>query len=194
MVVFPDPVGPVTRMIPLGRRMRFRNFLKSLLRQAQLPDADLDVVLVQEPHHARLAMVGGQHADPQVELLAAGGDLDPAVLAAAAFGDVHLGQNLDAGEQGPQQPPRRAVALDQHAVDPVANPHPVFERLDVDVRGPQLHRLADHQLHQPHDRGAGLVDVFAAAAVLPSSVSVKSIAVSVNSCSIESADSPPIWP
>ena len=141
-----------------------RNFLKSSSRQAELADADLDVVLVQEPHHARLAVVGRQHADPQVELLVAGGDLDAAVLAAAAFGDVHLGQNLDAGEQGPQQPPRGAVALDQHAVDPVANPHPVLERLDVDVRRPQLHRLADHQLHEPHDRGARFVDILAAAA------------------------------
>ena len=90
-------------------------------------------------------------------------------------------------EQGTQQPPRRAVALDQHAVDAVANAHAILERLDVDVRGPELHRLANHQLHQPHDRRAGFVDDFVAAAGVSCSVSVKSIAVSVNSCSIESA-------
>ena len=68
--------------------------------------------------------------------------LSPAVIlirpswVAAALGDVHLGEDLDAGEQRAQQPPRRAVALDQHAVDAVANPDPVFERLDVDVARP----------------------------------------------------------
>ena len=40
-------------------------------------------------------------------------------------------------EQRGQQPARRAVALDQHAVDPVADPDAVGERLDVDVAGPQ---------------------------------------------------------
>ena len=77
-----------------------------------------------------------------------------------------LAMNLDAREHGAQQPPRGAVALDQHAVDPVADPDAVFERLDVDVRRPQLHGLADDQLHQPDDRGAGLVDDFVAAAGL----------------------------
>ena len=91
--------------------------------------------------------------------------------------------------------PRRAVALDQHAVDPVADADPVLERLDVDVGGPQLHGLGDHQVHQPHDRGAGFVDDFFVAAGVSCSVSVKSMAVSVNSCSIESADfDPPICP
>ncbi len=89
-------------------------------------------------------------------------DLDPAVLGPAAFGDVHLGQNLDAREQGPQQPAGGAVALDQHAVDAVADADPVLERLDVDVRGPQLNRLGNQQLHQPDDRGAGFVDDFVA--------------------------------
>ena len=43
-------------------------------------------------------------------------------------------------------------------VDSVANADPVLERLDVDVGGPQLDRLGDHQLDQPHDRGTALVD------------------------------------
>ena len=89
----------------------------------------------------RLAVVGREHADAQVEFLAADGDLDPAVLGAALLGDVDLRHDLDAGEHGAQQPAGRAVALDQHAVDPVADADPVLERLDVDVGGPQLHRL-----------------------------------------------------
>ena len=138
-------------------------------------------------------MVRRGHAHPRVEFLAAGGDFHSAVLAAAAFGDVHLARILIRESSAPTAAGAGYRAR-QPAVDPVANPHPVLERLDVDVGGPQLHGLADHQLHQPDDRGAELVDVFPGSAILPSSVSVKSIAVSVNSCSIESADSSPIWP
>ena len=60
----------------------------------------------------------------------------------------------------PKQPSGGAVALHQHAVDPVADPNAILERLDVDVRRPQLHGLGNHQVHQPDDRGTGLVDLF----------------------------------
>ncbi len=49
------------------------------------------------------------------------------------------------------------------------------------------------RLHQPDDRGAALVDLLLGRLGLLI-VSVKSIAVSVNSCSIESALSPTVWP
>ena len=75
-----------------------------LVGEAQLPQADLDVVLVQHPHDDRLPVVGGDDAHPKVEFLLAHGDLDPAVLGAASLGDVQLGENLDAREDGAQQP------------------------------------------------------------------------------------------
>ena len=52
-------------------------------------------------------------------------------------------------------------------VDPVADANPIFERLDVDVRRPQLHRLGNDQLHQPDDRRARFVDRLVAACGLP---------------------------
>ena len=64
------------------------------------------------------------------------GHLDAAVLRAALLGDVDLTHDLEAGEQRREQPARGGVALDQHAVDPVADPDAVGERLDVDVRRP----------------------------------------------------------
>ena len=78
-----------------------------------------------------------------------------------------------------QQPARRAVALDQHAVDAVADADAVGERLDVDVAGAQADRFLDDQVDELDDGGIALV----AAAGRPRSrsVSVKSMAVSVNS-------------
>ena len=46
-----------------------------------------------------------------------------------------------------------AVALVADAVDPVAQADTVFERLDVDVRGPAHDRFLDDLVHQPDDRG-----------------------------------------
>ena len=125
--------------------------------EPQLPDADLDVVFVEDPHHDRLAVVGGQDADAEIVVFAVGGELDPAVLRAAALGDVELGENLDAGEHRPQQAAGRVVALYQTAVDAVADADPVFEGLDVDVARPQLHRLGDDQINELHHRGIGVV-------------------------------------
>ena len=125
--------------------------------EPQLPDADLDVVFVEDPHHDRLAVVGGQDADAEIVVFAVGGELDPAVLRASAFGDVELGENLDAGEHRPQQAAGRVVALYQTAVDAVTDADPVFEGLDVDVARPQLHRLGDDQVDKLHHRGVGVV-------------------------------------
>src|SRR6185436_13823026 len=94
----------------------------------------------------------------KVQLLIAGGDLDSSILRPAPFGDVHLRQNLHARKDGAQQAPRGTVALDEDAIDPVTNPHPVFKRFDVDVRSTKLDGLGDYQMDKPHDGGAGFVD------------------------------------
>ena len=114
-----------------------------LVREAELLDGHLNTVSVQDPHDDRLAVDRRQDADAQVEVLAVDRHLDPAVLGPALFGDVDLAHDLDAGGQRRQQPARRAVALDQHAVDPIADPDAVGERLDVDIAGPQVDRLPE---------------------------------------------------
>src|SRR5262245_33206043 len=99
-------------------------------------------------------------ADGEVELLVADGDLDAAVLGATPLGDVHLRKDFYAGNYGAEETAGRAIALVQDAVDPVANAHDLFERLDVDVRRPKLYRLGDHELNEANDRGAVFIDDF----------------------------------
>ncbi len=145
-----NPVGPFDQVV---KRLEIG------LRQPQLADADLDVVLVQQPHHARLAMVGGQHAHPQIQLFIAHRHLDPPILGPPAFGDIHFAHDLDPGQQGAQQASGGTVPFDQHAINAVANADAVFERFNVNVRGPQLHRFVDDQVGQADDRRAGFVDL-----------------------------------
>src|SRR5262245_8349985 len=52
----------------------------------------------------------------------------------------------------------------ENAVDPVADAYHVLEGLDVDVRGPQLYRLGDHQVDQADNRRAVFVQGFVSSA------------------------------
>ena len=193
-MVFPEPVGPVTRMMPLGRRISLRNCRKS---SSDRPNWRTPTRMLSLSNSRMTTdwpwLVGST-------LTRRSSSFSPTVtLIRPSWGRRRsamsiLARILMRESKAPSKAPRGAVPLDQNAVDPVADPDAVFERLDMDVRGPQLHGLADDQVHQADDRGAGLVDDFVAAGPLPRSVSVKSIAVSVNSCSIESALSPSTCP
>ena len=88
MVVLPDPVGPVTSKMPLGRLISCLEPLPVLVAEPEVAEPDLDVVAVQDPHDDRLSMHGWDDADTQVDVLAGDVDLDPAVLGAAFLGDV----------------------------------------------------------------------------------------------------------
>ena len=76
--------------------------------------------------------------------LSASADLDAPVLRQPFLGDVQMAQNLDARNDG------RLESLDlrrhryflQDAVNPVTDAELLLERLQVDVRGAQLDRVA----------------------------------------------------
>ena len=138
-----DAVGPADQVLKKA---------EVLLGEAELADADLDVVFVEHPHHDRLPVVGGQHADAEVVVFAIGRELDASVLRPAAFGDIEFREDLDARKDGTQQPSRRVVAFDETTVYAVADADPVFEGLDVDVAGPQLNRLGDDEAAELDDR------------------------------------------
>jgi len=129
------------------------------LAKAEVLDADHDVAAVEDAHDARLAVAGGQHAHPEVVMFFAETDLDAAVLAAALFGDVHVGHDLDAGKKRHEQLAGRVFALGEHAIDAVADPDALGERLDVDVAGPVVDAFLDDEVHQADDGRVALVGI-----------------------------------
>src|SRR4030095_9816247 len=88
----------------------------------------------------RLAVEHRDDADADVDLAAADLEADAAVLGQAFFGDVEVAEDLEAGNDGCLEPPdlRRDVRLGQHAVHPVADAKPVFERLRQGVSLPPV--------------------------------------------------------
>ena len=72
-----------------------------------------------------------------------------------ALGDVQLGHELEAGDDGGLQPGRGGVHGMQDAVDPVAHPEVLLEGFQVDVAGPALHRPGDHLVDHANHRDLG---------------------------------------
>ena len=110
--------------------------LHRLLREGvetQRLEARREVRLVEDTHDDLLAVDRREDADADVDLLAERLDLETAVLRDASFGDVELGHDLDARDDGVVEALRRARALDEGAVDAVAEARGLLHRLDVDV-------------------------------------------------------------
>ena len=131
--------------------------------KAELNEANANVVLVQNTHNDRLAVVRRNNRDAQVEFLFAERQLNTPVLRSAAFGDVEFRQNLEAGHERPLETLRDGVALDQLAVDAVTDADAVFERLDVNVGRAEVNGVGDDLVAEADDRrvafGASAGDV-----------------------------------
>jgi len=70
VVVLPEPVGPVTRMMPCGRLTSSSQRWASWLRKAQCVQVFDRVVRVKNAHHHLFAKGGGQGGDAHFNLVA----------------------------------------------------------------------------------------------------------------------------
>jgi hypothetical protein len=147
VVVLPEPVGPVTRMMPLarGHLLPARLVVARKTERAQIADQHLGV---ENPHHQLFAEGGRQRGQAQLDLLPGRRPrLDPAILRAALLDHVHAPEQLDAAGHGVHHRHRNLIHLMQHAVDAKTHDAQIAARLDVDVRGP----LVEGVLPQPVD-------------------------------------------
>ena len=190
MVVLPDPVGPVTRMMPSLADSRLR-IARLLLRvHAERVQAQHGGALAQHPDDDLLAQRGRQGRDAEVHRLAVHRDPGAAVLRPEPVGDVESGHDLDAGDQRQPGVARDLHHLPQHAVDAVAHHHAALDRLDVDVARPAGDPVGEHDVHQPDDRAAGSASSALAAASSSSSSSLTSKLPPIPSSSRFTASSP----
>ena len=79
------------------------------------------------------------------------GQPELAVLGQAAFGDVHLGHDLEPGQMAACRALGRLGPWHQGAVHPVAGEHGAFPGLDVQIGGPVPQRLEQELVHQADD-------------------------------------------
>ena len=153
VVVFPDPVGPVTRQIPLGCSTVFFKEREFLFAHAEALEIERDHAAVEHAHTNRFAEIGGERRDAEIDRITADSEFDTVILWHAAFGDVHVRHDLDAAAERQCQAARRRWNFKQRAVDAVADFEIVFERLEVDVGGLIFDRGQQHEI-QEFDDGA----------------------------------------
>ncbi len=123
------------------------------LGHAQLAHPAQGCVLPQQPQHQRLAMQHRNHRNPDVHLHLLDPDLDAPILRQPLFSNVQVAENLDPGNNRRLEPLdlRRHRHVLQHAVNPVANAELLLERLQMDVRSPQLDRIPQHLVDEADD-------------------------------------------
>ncbi len=119
---------------------------------ADLVEVEVDDRPVEDPEDHALAEQGRQGRDPDVDLVAADGQLDPAVLRQPALGDVEVRHDLDPRRDRRGQVARRRHQLVEHAVHPIPHLVLVLERLEVDVRRLVLDRQQQHHVQELADR------------------------------------------
>ncbi len=131
--------------------------LDGLLLEPQFGEVEHEVVLVEEPHDDLLAEEGGEDRDAEVDLLGAllqfHLQFDAAVLREALLGDVELGEDLDARDDGVAQFHRGGHHLVEDAVHPEPDPELLLIGLDVDVGGLALDGVGEDEVDQPDDGG-----------------------------------------
>ena len=154
VVVLPDPVGPVARMMPWLWRISRSIRRQVLAGEAQPIEVEIDQRLraIEQAQHDPLAEGGRDGRDADIDIAARHAQPDTSVLRQALLGDVEARHDLDArGDRRLKTLGRRDHVV-QHAVDAEAHQQFALERLDVDVACAVLDRLREQPIDQLDDR------------------------------------------
>ncbi|MNH15562.1 hypothetical protein D3C79_751760 [compost metagenome] len=104
--------------------------------EAQLRKVLLQQLRVEDSEHQLFAEGSGQGRQPQLDLFAARqAGLDPAILGAALFCDIHAPQAFQAADHSQGDRPRELVDRMQHAVDTKAQLTLVAPGFEVNIAG-----------------------------------------------------------
>ena len=137
---------------------------------------------VEHAQHDAFAELGREGGHAEVDHAAGDGQLDAAVLGHAPFGDVEARDHLEARRDRQGEMARRRGHFVEGAVHAVADLEFVLEGLEVDVAGPVLHGLVDHEIDEAHHGariGGGLHrgDVVGAGAAFEQVAGVRELAL-----------------
>ena len=115
-------------------------------------EIERDGAAVEHAEHDDFAVQAGGGRDAEHDILSAHRDADAPILRQAPLGDVELGEDFQARDDGRGEAGRMRFGILQLAIITVADAHAVLERLDMNVRGHALDRLGDDLVDQPDHR------------------------------------------
>ena len=109
----------------------------------------IDLRLVENAHDARLAEDRRDRRDADVDRAVVDVRRELAVLRPALFDDVHVRHDLDAIDEPDAHCRRQRQHVFHDAVDAVADAHPIFLWLEVDIRSAVAEGLGEDAVHDP---------------------------------------------
>ena len=152
MVDLPLPVGPVTRKMPCGQAGEVLHAGQHVVVETQAAEVvEIAGGAIQQAHDDAFAVERGQGGNAQIDFAADDFDLDAAILRQAPLGDIQLGHQLEAADDGGLEFARRRFLVEEHAIHAEAHAEFLLERLDVNIAGALLDGLGDHGVDQADD-------------------------------------------
>ena len=148
----PEPVGPVTRTMPLGSPSAPSEQMLHRLAHAEHFEVDPRILLVEDAQHHPLAGPARQRRDAHVDQLAAERQPDPPVLRQPPLGDVEPRHHLDPADHDRRDMRRHAQRLAKHAVHPHAHDQAGLIGLDMDVGDALARGVGDDAVDQADGR------------------------------------------
>ncbi|MNG93232.1 hypothetical protein D3C79_521890 [compost metagenome] len=113
--------------------------------------------LIQQSHHHGFPVLHRHGGHTHIHVPAAHLHGEAAILGQPLLGDVEPGHQLEAQHQRLGDAHLAEDVLVQHAVDALADAQHLLVRLDVDIRGPHLHRVLEQGAQQLGHRRLPLV-------------------------------------
>lgn len=124
------------------------------VKEAEFGHIQLEVGFVEKTHNGLFAKEGGQDGDAKVHLTAFPEfELDPTVLWQAAFGDIQVAHDFEAGGDGVSVMEGWFHHFVEKAVDAVSDAHFFFIDFDVDVGGAAFDGIEQDHVDQADDGG-----------------------------------------
>src|SRR6185436_16660098 len=147
--------GPGHQHHAVGLQNRLLELDQRLGLETELGHVKSQVLLIEQPEYDLLAPQRRKRAHAEVELLFLPSDIhlqhDAAVLRKPLLADVQLGHDFQAGGYRILQFQRRRHDRLQHTVNTEPNSKFLFVRLNMNVAGPALDCVREHQVHELHN-------------------------------------------
>ena len=142
MLVFPEPVGPVTSRMPSGKREQALEDFLVVAEETELGQTEKQARFVEHAHDDAFAVICRHGGNAQIDRFLAHLHLNATVLRQPLFRDAHrAGHDFEPADDGRLQFLRRRLHFLEHAVDAETNAELFVERFEMNVAGADVMRF-----------------------------------------------------
>ncbi len=136
--------------VRLGKRLL--EHIKILPLKPDMVNIMVNRRLIQNSHHDLFAVNRRYHRNTNIDIPPGRLDFEPAVLRKTPLGYIHLRKNLNPRYHCRLHPPRRRNHITKYPVYSHTNRHRTLLRLNMNIAGTTLNRLAQQQIHKSNHR------------------------------------------